>query len=132
MIPLIVAAGAVQLAVALANFHAARVLRLDDEFGRLSPIVRDIARAHHAYIVGVLVAAATLCLAFPAELSDGRPLGAFLSAGLALFWGARLFLQLFRYDPETRRRHRLGDLLFTLTAAGLCAVFLASLGRAFA
>ena len=132
MIPLLLAAGAMQFAIALANLHVSRVLRLDDEFGRLSPIARDIAKAHHAYVVGVLVAAAALCLGFPAELSDGRPLGAFLSGGLALFWGARLWLQLFRYAPEIRRRHRLGDLLFTTAAGGLTAIFLASLGRAFA
>lgn len=132
MITLLQIAGGVQLAVAVANLYVARVLRLDDEFARLSPLVRDIAKTHHAYIIGILLAAAALCLVFPGELSEGGPLGAFLSGGLGLFWGARLQLQLFRYDPETRRRHRLGDVLFTLAALGLTAIFLAALGAAFA
>jgi hypothetical protein len=129
MTALLVAAGAAQLGVAVGNLFLAKTLRLDAEFATLSPLARDIARAHHAYIVGVLAAFGLLCLVFPRALLDGA-LGAYLSAGLALFWGARLWLQLFRYDAETRRRYRLADLAFTLTAAGLTGIFLASLGRA--
>jgi hypothetical protein len=131
MIALLVLAGVAQLGIAVANAFLAKEIRLDAEFARLSPIARDIARAHHAYLVGVLVAAGLLCLAFPGPLTS-TPLGAFLSGSLALFWGARLWLQLFRYDPETRRRHRVADLVFTAAAAGLTGVFLASLGRALA
>lgn len=119
-------AGVLQLGIAAANVGVSRVLRLDVEFARLSPIVRDIARAHHVYIVGVLAAAGLLCLLFATELASGSPLGAFLSAGLALFWGARLGLQLRRYDPAVRRRFRLADVLFTLAAGYLAAVFLLS------
>lgn len=123
MIALLWIAGALQLGIAAANFGVARVLRFQDEFARLSPIVRDIARAHHAYIIGVLVFAGLLCLLFAPELASGSPLGAFLSAGLALFWSVRVALQLLRYDPAVRRRFRLADVLFTLVAAGLAALF---------
>lgn len=123
MTTLVGIAGVLQLGIAVANLGVARVLRFDDEFARLSPLVRDIVRAHHAYVAGVLVAAGLLCLFFPRELASGTPLGAFLSGGLALFWGARLVLQLVRYDPAVRRRHRAVDVLFTLAALYLAALF---------
>lgn len=126
MIPLLWIAGALQIGIAAANVGLARTLRLDDEFARLSPIVRDIARAHHAYIVGLLAAFGALSIAFAPDLASGSPLGASLSGGLAVFWGARLVLQLFRYDPVVRRRHRLADVLFTLATAYLTAVFSAA------
>ncbi|HYE98802.1 MAG TPA: hypothetical protein VEJ18_07820 [Planctomycetota bacterium] len=126
MTTLIWIAGGLHLAIAAANVGVSRVLRFDDEFARLSPIVRDIVRAHHAYIIGVLVVAGLLCLLFAPDLASGSPLGGFLSAGLAVFWGARLYLQLVRYDPAVRRRYRAVDVLFTLAAAFLAALFLAA------
>ena len=129
MIPLLWIAGLLQLGIAAANVGLSRVLRLDVEFGRLRPIARDIARAHHAYIVGVLVFAGLLCLGFAPELASGSPLAAFLCGGLALFWGARLVLQGVRYDPAVRRRYRGADVLFTLAAAGLAGVFIAGVVR---
>ena len=129
---LIWTAGALQLVVAAANLPVARILRLREEFGRLSPLPRHIAFTHHAYIAGLIAAFGGLCLGFAPELASGRPLGLYLDALLALFWGVRFVLQLFVYDAELRRRHRAADLAFTCIFAFLTATFVVCLGRGIA
>ncbi len=125
-------AGILQLVVAAANIPVARVLRLREEFGRLSPLPRHIALTHHAYIAGLIAAFGALCLLFAPELGSGRPLPLFLDGLLALFWGTRAGLQLFVYDPELRRRHRVADLAFSGVFAFLTATFVICLGRGMA
>jgi hypothetical protein len=132
MIALLWTAGVAQLLVAAANIPVARVLRLRDEFGRLSPMPRHIALTHHAYIAGLIAAFGVLCLFFAPELGSGRPLALFLDGLLAFFWGARTCLQLFVYDPALRRRHRAADLAFTGAFAGLTATFVICLWRGMA
>ena len=129
MTALLWTAGVLQLCVAAANVPAARVLRLREEFGRLSPLPRHIAFTHHAYIAGLIAAFGALCLLFAPELASGRPLPLFLDALLALFWGARAGLQLFVYDPEIRRRHRAADVAFSCVFVYLCGTFVICLGR---
>ena len=58
---------------------------------------------------------AGLCFGFADELAGGSPLGRCLSGFLSGFWGIRLLFQLFFYDREVRRRHRLCDVLFLIT-----------------
>lgn len=122
-------AGLAQLVVSAANLPVARVLRLREEFGRLSPMPRHIALTHHAYIAGLIAAFGALCLLFAPELASGRPLALFLDGLLALFWGVRTCLQLFVYDRELRRRHRAADLAFTGVFAFLTATFVICLAR---
>ena len=125
-------AGVLQLVVSAANIPVARVLRLREEFGRLSPMPRHIALTHHAYIAGLIAAFGALCLFFAPELASGRPLALFLDGLLALFWGVRTCLQLFVYDPELRRRHRAADLAFSGVFAFLTATFVIGLMRGMA
>ena len=119
-------AGVVQIAVAAANFPLAWMLKFGREHRRLTPIVRQIHQVHHVYLVGLLVVFGALSLVFPDELSGGAALGRFLSGVLALFWGARLVVQRFYYDREFLRRHRAGDVCFSLVFAFLAGVYAAS------
>jgi hypothetical protein len=123
---ILVLAGALQIAVAAANFPLAWMLKFGREHRRLTPIVRQIHQVHHGYIVGLLVVFGTLSLGFPDELSGDGALGRFLSGVLALFWGARLVVQRFYYDREFLRRHRAGDVLFTVLFAFLAGVYAAA------
>lgn len=124
-------AGALQLVIAAANLPLARILRLREEFARLSPLPRHVVITHHAYIAGLIAAFGALCLLFPAELASTR-LGLFLDGLLLLFWGTRLALQLFVYDPALRRRYLGADLAFTGAFAVLTATFGVCLWRGFA
>ena len=119
-------AGALQLAVAAANVPLAWILRFGREDRRLRPIVRQIHRVHHAYVVGLLVVFGAVSLAFPEELTGGGGLGRFLSGVLALFWGGRLAVQRLYYDREFLRLHRAGDVAFSLVFAFLSGVYAAS------
>jgi hypothetical protein len=119
-------AGALQLGVAAANLPLTWILRLGREQRRLNPIVRQIHQVHHVYVVGLLVVFGAISLAFPDELTGSSGLGRFLSGVLAVFWGVRLAVQRLYYDREFLRRHRGGDVAFSLIFAFLCAVYAAS------
>ena len=115
-------AALLQLLVAAANVPAKRILSLETDLAKLTPMVRQIYRVQHAYIVGLLVFFAAIS---PLLASRG-PLAAALSGMLALFWGARLLVQRLYYDPLVRRRHRAADVFFTLVFSALAAIFAAA------
>jgi hypothetical protein len=112
-------AGGLQLVVAAANLPAKRVLSLDAELSKLSPILRQIYRVQHAYIVGLLVVLGGLSIGQASTLVLGGPLALFL----AVFWGGRLAVQRLYYDPLVLRRHRAADVAFTLVFAYLTTVY---------
>lgn len=116
-------AGAVQLAIGLANLPLASRLQYRKNLAGASEIVRQIFYVHAAYIVLVVFGFAALSLLFPEELVSGRPLGRFLSTFLAIFWLLRVPIQLFYYPVEIRRQNRLADVIFTVAFAFLAIVF---------
>ena len=131
MVPYLWAAGGVQLAIAAANFVLPRKLRYGENLACVEPIIRQVFVVHAVYIVYVLVAFAVICFAFAPELAGATPLGRFMSAWLALFWAPRLIVQWTYYDPELRRRNRLGHWGFSVAILYLIVVFaLAALGVA--
>ena len=117
------AGAGLQLVMAGANFVIPGRLDFRGNLSRVSPIIRQVFRVHHAYIVWIIVFFASLCFLFPAELAGASPLGRFLCGFIALFWLARVPIQLFYYDPELRRRNRLEDVLVTLLLASLAGIF---------
>ncbi len=116
-------AGAVQLAIGLANLPLASRLQYRKNLAGASEIVRQVFYVHAAYIVLVVLGFAALSLLFPTELVSGRPLGRFLSTFLAIFWLLRVPIQLFYYPVEIRRQNRLADVIFTVAFAFLAVVF---------
>jgi hypothetical protein len=119
-------AGVLQLGIAAANLPLSWLLRFGREHRKLAPIVRQIHEVHHVYIVGLLVVFGAISLAFPGELAGGAGLGRFLSAVLAVFWGARFVVQRFYYDRVFLRNHRAGDVAFSLIFAFLAGAYAAS------
>lgn len=120
---LLYAAGGLQLIVVAANFVIPGRLDFAGNLSKTSPIIRQIFRVHHVYIVGILAFFAALCFMFPEELAGGSGLGRFTTGFIALFWGLRLPVQLFYYDPEVRRANRVEDVLFGTLLAALASVF---------
>ena len=126
MLPLstwIQVAGAVQLAIGLANLPLAIRLQYRKNLAGASPIVREVFYVHAAYIVLVVLGFAALSLLFPMDLAGGRPLGRFLSGFLAVFWLLRVPIQLFYYPAEIRRQNRFADVVFIVAFAFLAVVF---------
>lgn len=123
---LMVVAGLLQLGVAAANLPLSWILRFGRAHLRLDPIVRQIHRVHHAYLVALLAVFGLISIAFPSDLCGNSDLGRVLAGMLALFWGVRLVVQRFYYDPAFLRRYRAGDVAFSLVFAFLCGVYAAA------
>jgi len=105
-------AGAVHLVILAANIPLPKILRVRESLARVSPMIREMFIVHWGYIMMILGIFAALCFGFAPELEGASRLGRFLSAAMAIFWLARVPVQLFFYDRETRRRNRVADVAF--------------------
>jgi len=125
---LIWAAGAVQLAILAANFVLPQKLHCRENLARVSPMIRSVFIVHWIYIVAILGIFSAICFGFAGDLAGDSKLGRFLCIVMALFWLARIPIQLFVYDGELRRQHRLGDaamllaITFVVVALGASAL----------
>jgi len=120
---LIWAAGGVQLAILAANFVVPGKLHCRENLERVSPMIRSVFVVHWIYILLMLAIFSALCFWFAPELAGGSRLGHFLSAAIALFWLPRIPVQLFVYDRELRRQHRLGDIAMLFALSFVVLVF---------
>ncbi|HZE90005.1 MAG TPA: hypothetical protein VE404_10670 [Verrucomicrobiae bacterium] len=123
MVTMLWIAGAVQLAIALANAPLARMLSVRTHMAGVPPILRQLFTVHWLYIVGLLVWFASLCFLFGPDLAGGSPLGRAMSGFLSLFWVTRIVVHVAYYDPELRRAHRLLDAAFLSAVVYLAIVF---------
>jgi len=123
LVLLIWAAGAVQLAILAANFVLPRKLNCRENLARVSPMIRHVFIVHWIYIVGILGIFSAICFEFAPELAGGSRLGRFLCIAMALFWLPRIPIQLFVYDANLRRQHRLGDVAMIFAIGFIVAVF---------
>ncbi len=106
---LIMLGGAVHLIIAASNYFVRRMLKPEKELVNVSPMIREIYFVHWIYIVFVLLIFACLSFVFAPALAGGQALGRFLSGVIAVFWLARVPIQLFYYDRGLRRAHRVID-----------------------
>jgi hypothetical protein len=123
LVILIRIAGAVQACIFSANFLIPAKLRCRENLSYVTPMVRSIFIVHWAYILLVLAIFSVLCFGFAPELAGASLMGRFLSAAIALFWVARLPIQLFIYDRELRRQHRVADIAMVSALVFLAVVF---------
>lgn len=119
-------AGAVEVAIALANFVIARKLKYRENLARVAPMIRQIFVVHSGYIVGIVLLFAAITFQFAGELASGHGLGRFLAVAMAVFWLCRVPLQLFYYDPAVRRENRAGDAAMTLALLFLAGTYAAA------
>ena len=105
MHPLLIIAGVGQLALALASLAIPRLLNWRDETQKLDPLTRAVFWTYAGYIWGTNVAFGLLSVAAPTWLLDGTPLARAVSGFIALYWGARVVIQLTafgKYAPSGR------------------------------
>lgn len=111
LIEAIRAAGAVQLAMLAANLPLPGRLEVRQRFAGLPRFLCPIFYVHWIYIGIILAMFAVLCFSFAPELAGTSSLGRFLNGFLCGFWLLRIGGQVFYYDREIRRLHRVLDSL---------------------
>jgi hypothetical protein len=116
-------AAVLQWLVASSNLFAARSFAYRKELAKLSPFVRDVFIVQNIYIMSTVAMFGIVSIVFTRELAGGSALGRFLSGFLAIFWGGRIFIQLFFYDQEVKRSRPIAHLVFLATFIYLCGVF---------
>lgn len=102
------------------------VLDWKGELGRLSSLLRHLVWTHGAFIVLTIVGFGAISLLCPAELAGGSKLARLLAGFIAVFWLARLGIQLFLFDARpylTRPVLKLGYHGLTVVFTYLAAVY---------
>jgi len=129
LLPFIQIAAGVQMLILFGNFFIPKKLECRENLVKLSPIVRQVFIIHYLYILFTLLGFSVLCFFFAGQLAGASLLGRFLSGFLAIFWGARVFIQLFYYDSEFKKKNAVGNFIFVCGFSYLGIVFsVAALG----
>jgi hypothetical protein len=87
-------------AVLLASALTPRALDWRSNLASLHPFLRRLFWVYGSFIVLVIVSFGTLTLLFAPRLASGDELGSALAAVIAVFWLARLGVQLFVFDAR--------------------------------
>jgi hypothetical protein len=110
LIALVTLAGAGQLVLALGSLSIPRVLGWREETARLRPLTREVFWTYAGYIWVTNMAMGLGSLLGAAALVQRQPLAAAVSAYVAVYWGARLVIQLTCFDRTARPAGRLFQL----------------------
>ena len=94
---LIQLAGAAHLLSLAAIIFAPIQLHWDDELARLPKLLRQMCNVYNYYTGGTIVALGLVSLTCATELASGSHLARGVCGYTAIFWGIRLWLQLY-YD----------------------------------
>jgi hypothetical protein len=116
---LIQLAGLLHFGILIASALTPRVLDWRGALPSLPPLLRQLFWVYGVFIVLVIIGFGSLTLAYAPALAAGTPLARGLCALIALFWIARLAVQLFVFDL----RPYLTAWWLKLGAHGLTAAF---------
>ena len=98
--------GAMLLALGVAHCFFGRYFGWNQEITRLSLFTRQVFVIHCFFIALLLALLGVASLFYADALLDGSPLSRVVLAGLLVFWGCRLLVQWFGYDPAIWRGRR--------------------------
>jgi hypothetical protein len=113
-------AGLLHFGILLASALVPKVLDWRESLQHLDPLFRQLVWVHGAFIVLVIVGFGLLSVVFAAELASGTRLARGVCSFIAFFWGARLAVQFFVFDPKPH----LTSMFLKLGYHGLTIVFL--------
>ena len=92
--------GAVHFAILLASAQVPRALDWRGQLALLSPFLRRLFWVYGGFIVLVIVGFGSLSLGSSGEMAAGTPLARALCGFIAIFWLARLGIQLWVFDAR--------------------------------
>ena len=116
---LLVLAGAGQLGLALASLAIPRVLQWRKHTAALPPLTRHVFWTYAGYIWSTNVAFGLVSALAPDWLLDGSGLARAVCSFIALYWGARLLIQLTGFG-----KHAPPGLAFQLAETAMIPLFL--------
>ena len=119
-------AAAFQLLILIASALTPRVLDWRTNLTPLHPFLRKLFWVYGAFIVMVIIAFATLTFRHADAMAAREPVARSLCVFIAIFWGARLFVQFAIFDPRpflTNRFYKLGYHALTIIFAFLVFVY---------
>jgi hypothetical protein len=97
--------GVLHFALLMASSLLPFVLDWQSDLKKLGRLSRQIVWVHGVFIVLVIIGFGTASLMLPDELAGGTLLARALCGFIALFWTARLIVQLFFFDAEPHLTH---------------------------
>ena len=119
-------AGAVQLLILTASALTPRVLDWRKNLAALNPFLRKLFWVYGIFIVMVIIAFATLTFRHADAMAAREPVARSVCVFIAVFWGARLFVQFAIFDVRpflTNWIYRAGYHALTFTFAFLVLVY---------
>ena len=119
-------AAALQLLILIASALTPRVLDWRTNLSALHPFLRKLFWVYGAFIVMVIIAFATLTFRHADAMAAREPVARSLCVFIAIFWGARLFVQFAIFDPRpflTNWFYKLGYHALTVIFAFLVFVY---------
>jgi len=93
-------AAAVQLLILIASALTPRVLDWRKNLAALDPFLRKLFWVYGVFIVMVIIAFATLTFRHADAMAAREPVARSLCLFIAIFWGARLFVQFAIFDAR--------------------------------
>ena len=118
--------GLIHFLILSASAMAPRVMNWNVHLEVLPRMVRQMFWVYGAFIVLVIVSFGTLTLLNVSEIAAGSRIGRGLCGVIAIFWAARLGVQLFVFDVEpflTNWFYRIGYHLLTLAFVLLVSIY---------
>jgi len=119
-------AGGIHFAILIASALVPKVLDWESALKPLPPFLRTLFWVYGVFIVLTIIGLGTLALWNAEAMARGEPVARSLAAFIAVFWGARLAVQLFVFDVRPYLKNawlRLGYHALTVAFVFLTAVY---------
>jgi hypothetical protein len=126
MLILLKIAGVIQVMLALVHFVFPRYFKWKEDLGAITLVNKQLMYVHTFFIALVVLLMGVVCLAAPQDILSTR-LGKFLSLGLFVFWGTRLYFQFFVYSSilwKGKTFETMIHVMFSIIWVYLSSVFL--------
>lgn len=122
---LIFIAGLIQISILSASLLVPFVLDYTNAFSSLKPMVRKLMWVYGVYLAGTILFLGLLSTIYPKELLGDGVMN-FILAFYLIFWGVRLYLQIFVYKMKEHLSEwwmKLGYNLLTIAFTYLSGVY---------
>ena len=119
-------AGAAHFAILIASALVPKVLDWKTTLQPLAPFLRTLFWVYGVFIVLTIISFGVLTLRHADAMAAGEPVARTVAAVIAVFWGARLMVQLFIFDARpwlTTAWLRLGYHLLTVAFIFMAAIY---------